>query len=135
MALLILGEWIGYKYVNIKKCPIRDLQDYINLKLIQEYKCRLSSPKNPTINLVIGDETYAEKEEIYNNFNNKIVDVSDKKNWYIKHNVLFLKLGKNNNKDVLLMIANSDNIIHINEDKIYDIIKDCLLHFDYSVDW
>jgi hypothetical protein len=33
------------------------------------------------------------------------------------------------------MIANSDNIIQINEDKIYDIIKDCLLHFNYSVDW
>jgi len=79
MALLILGKWIGYKYVAIEKCPIRDLQDFINLRLIQDHKCILSSPKKPNINLVIGNELGFEKEEIYNAYNNKIIDVTDKK--------------------------------------------------------
>jgi len=56
-----------------------------------------------------------------------------KKNWFIKNNILFLKLG--NNKEILFMIANSPNISNIKEEIIFDIIKDCLLYFDYSVDW
>jgi len=135
MALLILGNWIGYKYVSVEKCQIRDLQDYINLKLLQEHRCKLASPKKPTINLVSGNETGYEKEQIYNTLNNKKIDVTDKKNWFLKNNVLFLKLGIINNKEVLFMIANSQNIINIEENIIFNIIKDCLLNFDFSLDW
>jgi hypothetical protein len=135
MALLILGDWIGYKYVTIEKCPIRELQDYINLKLIQDHKCRLSSPKKPSINLVTGQELGYEKEQIYKEFNNKKIDVTDKKNWIVKNNILFLKLGKNKDKEILFMIANSPNINNLKEEIIFDIIKDSLLYFNYSLDW
>ena len=135
MAKLILGEWIGYKYVYVEQCPIRELQDYIVLKLIQEQRCRLNSPKKPSINVASGNETKEFRDEIYKSFNNKEIDVTDKKNWYIKHNVLFLKLGKtDSDKEILYMIANSTNLNN-KEEEIFNIIKDCLLHFDYSVDW
>jgi len=61
--------------------------------------------------------------------------VSDRKNWYLRNNVLFLKLGTTQfGKDILLMIANSYNFNN-KEEEIFDIIKNSLLHFDYNVDW
>ena len=135
MAKIILGKWIGYKYVFIERCPVTELQDYIVLKLIQEQGCRLNSPKKPSINLVNGNETDQQRENVYNEFNGKEIDVSDKKNWYLKNNVLFLKLGITHfGKDILLMIANSYNLNN-KEEEIFDIIKTSLLHFDYKVDW
>ena len=135
MAKIILGKWIGYKYVFIERCPITELQDYIVLKLIQEQGCRLNSPKKPSINLVNGNESDQQRENIYSEFNGKEIDVSDKKNWYLRNNVLFLKLGTTQfGKDILLMIANSYNFNN-KEEEIFDIIKNSLLHFDYNVDW
>ena len=104
MAKIILGKWIGYKYVFIERCPITELQDYIVLKLIQEQGCRLNSPKKPSINLVNGNETDQQRENVYSEFNGKEIDVSDKKNWYLRNNVLFLKLGTTQfGKDILLI--------------------------------
>ena len=135
MAKIILGNWIGYKYVYINKCPVTELQDYIVLKLIQKLGCRLNSPKKPSINLASGHECDSQREELYNEINGKEIDVSDKKNWCLKHNVLFLKLGRTvGNREIFYMIANSNNMID-KEEEIFEIIKDTLLNFDYSVDW
>ena len=69
MAKIILGNWIGYKYVYINKCPVTELQDYIVLKLIQKLGCRLNSPKKPSINLASGHECDSQREELYNEIN------------------------------------------------------------------
>ena len=93
MAKIVLGKWLGYKYVYVDKCPITELQDYIVLKLIQDLKCRLNSPKKPSINLASGHESALQREALYNEINGKEIDVTDKNNWCLKNNVLFLKLG------------------------------------------
>ena len=135
MAKIVLGKWLGYKYVYVDKCPITELQDYIVLKLIQDLKCRLNSPKKPSINLASGHESALQREALYNEINGKEIDVTDKNNWCLKNNVLFLKLGiLSGYREIYFMIANSSNMINKKEE-IYEIIKDTLLYFDYNIDW
>lgn len=136
MAKLILGKWCGAKHVYINKCPITDIQDYINLKLIQDYNCRLNSPTSLLLNLVNINDTLSDRNKVYKDFNKKEIDVSKKNNWCINYNVLFLKLGTTRlNKEINFMIANSQQLINISNENIYDLIKDSLLHYNYEVDW
>jgi len=135
MAKLILDKWQGSKYVYVNKCDITHIQDEITLKLIQEYKCRIKSPRKPVLNILhTKDLMYG--FNIYNEVNGIIVDVSNKTNWIIRNNVLFLRLTKTSlNKEILLMLVNTDKLEEIKEEQIYDLIKDVLLNLDYEVEW
>ena len=136
MAQILLNKWMGFKYAILETCDVTILQDLIVLKFIQNYNCRISSPKFSAINISTGYEEDKEKKEIFNNINGLIINVSDKKNWIIKNNVLFLRITvTKHNKEINFMIINSKNLINISEDNIYSLIKDCLLELDYEVDW
>lgn len=136
MAQILLNKWMGFKYAILETCDVTILQDLIVLKFIQNYNCRISSPKFCTINISTGYEEDKEKKEIFNNINGLIINVSDKKNWIIKNNVLFLRITvTKHDKEINFMIINSKNLINISEDNIYSLIKDCLLELDYEVDW
>jgi len=136
MAEILLGNWCGYKYVYIDYCPIREIQDYIIVKLIQNYNCRVNSPKVPLLNLVNSDDTTQDKMNVYNELNKKNINVCDKNNWFIKNNVLFLKLGKTIlNKEINLMMVNSQHLYNISHADIYNLIKDALLYYNYEINW
>jgi len=136
MAQILLNKWMGFKYAILETCDVTILQDLIVLKFIQNYSCRISSPKFSAINILTGYENDKEKKEVFNNINGLIINVSDKKNWIIKNNVLFLRIiVTKHDKEINFMIINSKNLMNISEDNIYSLIKDCLLELDYEVDW
>ena len=135
MAKLILDIWRGSKYVYIEKCDVLEIQDRIVLKLIQDYSCRIKSPRRSLINIVRNEDLHVGMK-IYNEVNGIMVNVSDKANWIIKNNVIFLKITKTSlDTEITLMIVNADKIGKIKEEDIYNLIKDALLCLNYEVDW
>ena len=144
ILIILIILLFSYSIFNLYKSYKLQYESFDTIDKIikrEDFDCYIINLKKNTERLGVINELY-NKSDLSSipyirveAINGKEIDVTDKNNWCLKNNVLFLKLGiLSGYREIYFMIANSSNMIN-KEEEIYEIIKDTLLYFDYNIDW